>query len=311
MTEDELRTSLPVSLAKENIADRHFVITGAYGGIGRAICSLLARNGARLTVTGRDGLQLAELGAYLQSVSDCDSVRSIALDLADLEAVRIAARQLRAGDPIDVLINNAAVMRCPLARTPDGLELHMATNHFGHYLLSMEVLPIMRDGGRVVAVSSSSHRRSTVDLNDLNWYVRPYDPVEAYAQSKTANIWFASELTRRMGGNGVIGVSVHPGVVRTSLTRHLTSEQVREIGAEPNLPSPFRSRFEGATSVLWAATSQLVESRPGSYVVDCAIAEPVSAVDPRSGYAPWAFDGVGAAQLWELSDELTQPLVRT
>jgi NAD(P)-dependent dehydrogenase (short-subunit alcohol dehydrogenase family) len=166
-------------------------------------------------------------------------------------------------------------------------------------------MPALANGARVVTLSSGAHLRGSVDLTDLNWKSRDYDPNLAYAQSKTANIWFASEFQRRHGDR-LLSLSVHPGVIQTDLARHLPKAVVdgMRAGFEKAGIVP-KTVPQGAATSVWAATSPDVVDHGGAYLLDCQIAQPTSEADPRTGYAPWAFDRAGAEQLWTQSEELT------
>jgi NAD(P)-dependent dehydrogenase (short-subunit alcohol dehydrogenase family) len=123
--------------------------------------------------------------------------------------------------PVDVIIANAGVMATPSGKTEDGFETQFGTNHLGHFVFVNRIAMLIKDGGRLVNLSSSSHRFSDVVLNDPNFETTPYDPFAAYGRSKTANILFAIEFDRRHRGRGVRGAAVHPGGIATELARHM------------------------------------------------------------------------------------------
>lgn len=166
-------------------------------------------------------------------------------------------------------------------------------------------MPVLAPSARVVALSSAAHLRGSVDLDDLNWKTRDYDPNLAYAQSKTANIWFASELQRRHPKR-LLSLSVHPGVIQTDLARHLPAaiaEGMRE-GFE-SAGVQIKNVPQGAATSVWAATAAEFADHGGAYPLDCQIATPTSEENPRVGYAPWAYDREGAERLWAESEALT------
>ena len=187
----------------------------------------------------------------------------------------------------------------------DGFEMQFGTNHLGHFAWTAQLMPALAQGARVVTLSSAAHLRGSVDLDDLNWKARDYDPNLAYAQSKTANIWFASEFQRRFDGR-LLSLSVHPGVIETDLARHLPEAVVaamrinfKEAGIIP------KNVAQGAATSVWAATSSDLVGHGGAYLLDAQIATPVTEEEPRTGYAPWAYDAAGAGRLWTQSEELT------
>ncbi len=153
-------------------------------------------------------------------------------DLGDLDSIRAFAESYLAGhDAMDVLMNNAGVMACPLGRTADGFETQFGTNHLGHFLLTALLYPALQAGDqpRVVTLTSAGHSRADVDLADPNFERTEYSPWVAYGQAKTANALFARELARRAGPSGVLSFSVHPGGIITDLGRHLTDDLLNEM----------------------------------------------------------------------------------
>ena len=146
-----------------------------------------------------------------------------------MKSVRAGADQIVAdGRPFDLVIANAGVMRTPLGHTVDGFETQFGTNHLGHFVLVNRLAHLLKDGGRLVNLSSAGHRYSDVDLKDPNFERTPYDPMIAYGRSKTANILFAVEFDRRHKGRGVRATAVHPGGIRTELDRHMKPGELDE-----------------------------------------------------------------------------------
>jgi NAD(P)-dependent dehydrogenase (short-subunit alcohol dehydrogenase family) len=152
------------------------------------------------------------------------------LDLSSLESVRACAKSLttRLQDHgVDILVNNAGVMTCPLTRTAEGYELQLGTNHLGHFLLTNLLLPLLEraaagsGNARVVTVSSLAHEQGRIHWEDPNYERTPYSALDAYGQSKLANVLFSAELARRVAGTGITTYSLHPGVINTELSRHI------------------------------------------------------------------------------------------
>ena len=196
-----------------DMTGRSVIVTGANSGIGRAAAHALADAGARVVLAVRN---LDKGRAAAATMPGHPEVR--ALDLASLASVRDFAAAW--DGEIDLLINNAGVMVPPLTRTADGFELQFGTNHLGHFALTNLLLE--RVTGRVVTVSSTLHRRGSIDFDDLNWERKPYKPWPAYGQSKLANLLFTAELQRRLtaAGSSVIATAAHPGYAATNLQGH-------------------------------------------------------------------------------------------
>ena len=201
-------------------------------------------------------------------------------------------------------MNNAGVMFTPFGRTTDGFEIQFGTNHLGHFELTRLLTPRLVQGARIVILSSDGHRMCDVDLADPNWERREYDKFAAYGSSKTANVLHMVELDRRLRDRGVRACAVHPGVVATSLARHMTREDFASLNnitpAEPDAQRvdvlrDFQMPEQGAATQVWAAVSPDLAGIGGVYLADCRIREDV---------APYAADHAHAADLWELSEKL-------
>jgi len=270
---------------------RTFVITGANSGIGLEAARALGAAGAHVVVACRDTSKGEHAVADL--VGDFDVRR---LDLADLASVRAFAAELD-GD-VDVLIDNAGVMAVPRAKTADGFELQLGTNHLGHFALAGLLLPRIRD--RVVTIASQAHRTGRINFGDLQ-SERHYQRWIAYGQSKLANLLFMMELQRRLdaAGSPLRSVAAHPGYSATNLQSHTQSIQDQLMGIANRLIA--QSAAMGALPTLYAATVDL----PGAaYVGPDGLFEQRG--HPRlvdmSGAAK---DADTARRLWEVSEELT------
>jgi NAD(P)-dependent dehydrogenase (short-subunit alcohol dehydrogenase family) len=291
-----------------DLAGRVAVVTGGSGGLGAESARVLASRGARVRIGARDVAKGEKVAAEIRSATGNDAVTVGALELGSLPSIRAFAAATLASHPvIHLLLNNAGVMACPLARTEQGFELQFGTNHLGHFLLTGLLAPALRAGApaRVVCVSSSGHRFGPVDLDDPNYQQRPYDKWEAYGQAKTANIWHALELDRRLQADGVRAFALHPGAILTELGRHLTAQDREELMARaPAGGFRWKSAEQGAATQVWAATAPELARRGGLYLEDCHIAGPSKELMSQVGYAPWALDADAAARLWPLSEQL-------
>jgi NAD(P)-dependent dehydrogenase (short-subunit alcohol dehydrogenase family) len=283
-----------------DLAGRRVIVTGGASGIGVETARALAGAGAEVTIAVRDR------GAGRRTAADIlattgEKVLVAPLDLADRAS--IAAFVAAWTGPLHVLVDNAGVMASPLGRTAKGWEMQFATNHLGHFALATGLHRNLVAAGdaRIVSVSSAAHLRADVDFDDIHFERREYDPWIAYGQSKTANVLFAVEATRRWGEEGIVSNALMPGAIRTNLQRHITDEDLRRLraatgGGEPVWKTPEQG---AATSVLLAA-SPLVDGVSGRYFEDCNEAGP-NRPGTRTGVAPYALDPESAARLWDLS----------
>jgi len=238
-------------------------------------------------------------------------IHVLPLDLSDPASIDSFANEVSGKwDAIDILINNAAVMASPLMRDGRGYEMQLATNHLGHFHLTARLWDLMKadGGGRVVTLSSIGHRLNGLDLDDPNWETREYAKWPAYGQAKSANALFALHLDGLGEPHGVRCFSVHPGGIATPLQRHLTMEEQTAMGwydEEGNTNPGFKSTEEGASTTVWAATSEMLDGKGGVYCEDCDVAAPASEDTPHKGVHPHILDAELAAALWSKSEELT------
>ncbi len=273
---------------------RTVVVTGATSGLGLVTARELAQAGARVVLAVRDPAK-GERAAAAMAAGHTE-VRQ--LDLADLACVRAFAAGWT--EPLDVLINNAGIMRVPEGRTRDGFELQIGTNHLGPFALTRLLLPHIT--GRIVTVSSQLHRRGHLDLDDLNWQRRPYKSLQAYCDSKLANLLFTLELQRRLAeaGRGVLAVAAHPGIATTNLTSHVGGIGGKLGRAVKHL---FNDAEHGALPTLYAATQDV----PGAcYVGPDGLAH-LRGYPELGTPSKKARDADLARRLWTLSARLTQP----
>jgi NAD(P)-dependent dehydrogenase (short-subunit alcohol dehydrogenase family) len=277
------------------------VVTGANSGIGLVAARDMAGHGARVVLAVRD----AGKGETARKTIDGEAeVRQ--LDLADLASVRAFAEAWNG--PVDILINNAGVMAPPLERTPDGFELQMGTNHLGHFALTNLLLPQITQ--RVVTVSSTMHRRGTIDLADLNWQKRRYSPWGAYGQTKLANLLFTSELQRRLDEveSPVVATAAHPGYAATNLQRH--GNALMKVAMKVGNTVMAQPDTRGALPTEYAA----VEDLPGNTYVGPDGRGESRGFPKVVGRSAEASDAQLARKLWDLSEQLTGvkfPLTKT
>jgi NAD(P)-dependent dehydrogenase (short-subunit alcohol dehydrogenase family) len=279
------------------------IVTGGASGIGLETARALATAGAEVTLAVRDADAGQRVAAAIVASSPNTHVFVAPVDLADPASV---ASFVAAWDgPLDVLVNNAGVMACPQTRTPQGWELQFTTNHLGHFALATglhRALAAAR-GARIVSVSSRAHLRSPVDFDDIHFLNRAYEPWDAYAQSKTANVLFAVEATRRWEGDGITTNALQPGTVRSNLQRYITDDDLEHTRGHIEDDSGsfhWKTPEQGAATAVLLATSPLLDGIGGRYFEDCNEAGPRQPATGR-GVAPYALDPDAAARLWEIS----------
>jgi NAD(P)-dependent dehydrogenase (short-subunit alcohol dehydrogenase family) len=282
------------------------LVTGASGGLGAETARAFASKGARVVLAARD-LAKADAAARGIRESTGSEVEVEELELDSLASVRaFAERFLRRHEALAILVNNAGVMACPEAKTRDGFELQFGTNHLGHFLMTCLLTPALLRGApaRVVSLSSRGHQQSPVRFDDLAFEKEPYDKWAAYGQSKTANVLFAVELDRRLGGRGVHANAVHPGVIRTDLSRHMRKEDFERVRQRSGGTLKLKTVEAGAATSVYAATAPELEGRGGLYLEDCHVAEVNDDPQAREGVRSYAVDPDAAKRLWTLSEEL-------
>lgn len=299
-------------LAGIDLTGRTAIVTGGYSGLGLETTRALARAGARVVVAVRTPEKAAD------SLADIEGqVETAPLDLSELPSVRAFADQMvQRLVRLDLLINNAGIMACPLARVGPGWESQFGVNHMGHFALTQGLLPLLRhaDRPRVVCLSSGAHKRSDIRWDDIGYDRSPYDKWQAYSQAKTANALFANALSRRLRDEGGRAFAVHPGGIFTPLQRHLPTEEMIALGwlGEDGQPSEmarrgFKTPEQGCATTLWAATSALLDDTPGVYCEDCDIAEPTDPTSPMARYRgvdDHATSDESAERLWAISEVL-------
>ena len=300
-------------LEGRDLTGRTVLVTGGYSGLGRETARAMAAKGAHVILSGRDATKLAAAADDIAEATGA-KVDTLVCDLASLDSIRKATDEANARfDKIDLLINNAGVMACPMGRTADGFETQFGTNHLGHFLFTNRLVPLLEEGEqpRVVTLSSLAHHRDKVHFDDPNYSGRDYDKWEAYGQSKTANVLFTVGLEHRLAPRGIHAYAVHPGGIMTNLGRHMSEEDVaamrktfieraRKAGEEPR---GFKTIPQGAATTCWAATAEEISGTGGVYCEDCHVAERDDA-NPLGRVRGYALDPDAAERLWTLSEEL-------
>lgn len=285
-------------------------MTGASSGIGMETARALAVAGADV-VLGVRRIEAGEAVARAIAGQTGAKVHALPLELSDLASV--AAFAERVEGPVDLLLANAGVSKTPDAHLPNGLDVRFATNHLGHFLLAHLLRRQMAQrGARLVVLSSAAHKGNPIHLDDLQWTQRPHADGLAYGESKSANILFAQEATRRWAREGIFANAVMPGSVMTGLQRYHGEALKRRIGfirEDGSLDPMVKTLEQGAATSVWAATAPELEGRGGLVLEDCAEALPVGPdTHPWSGFDPGVADPQAARQLWERSLDLVARL---
>lgn len=289
-------------------SDRIAVVTGANVGLGLATARVLAGRGATVVLACRDIVKAERAADRIRTEVERANLQVVRLDLASLASVRGAADELRSDYPrLDLLILNAGVMEVPYQRTEDGFELTLATNHFGHFALTGLLLErlLATAGSRIVTVSSVAHRRGVIHFDDLQSEHR-YEPEDAYAQSKLANLLFTNELQARLEAAGArtIALAAHPGNARTNLWR--TSSRLERVLVSPRLRWLnfwlVQSAELGALPTLRAAVDPSAQG--GDYYGPAGRFQ-YTGYPSRVESSARSHDAVAQRRLWGVSEQLT------
>jgi NAD(P)-dependent dehydrogenase (short-subunit alcohol dehydrogenase family) len=282
------------------------VVTGATSGIGLAALRALAGRGMFVIGVGRSERRCRDAENAARKDMNTDKVKYLRADLASLRAVSDLARAIGTvaatenEGTLDVLVHNAASVMDRYVETEDGIEMQFAVNHLAAFLLARELLPLLQRSasGRIITVSSASHRHSRIDREDVMLRAN-YGCLRAYKQSKFANILFASELNRRLAPKSRIrAFAVDPGLANTRIGE-------KHTGGLTKLFWKIWRRFgktaeNGAKTIVFLATSKALAEPHAVYWKDCMPCEP----DPDSQREE------DAAFLWELSDRLCERAAR-
>jgi WW domain-containing oxidoreductase len=273
-----------------DLSGKTMLVTGCNSGLGFETVRALALRGARVIATARTVDKAREACARLKG----DFV-PVACELSEPASVRAAVATVRNDvGPLDAILCNAGVMNIPTPQQKFGWELHLYTNHIGHFMLVTGLLDRLAPAGRVVVTASRAHRRAPppgIDFDHLSGE-RGYVPMKAYGVSKLANILFTRELARRLGQGGRTANALHPGVIFTNIGRSLPA--VARLAFEMAGPLMLKTAAQGAATQCYLAASPAVAQVTGGYYSDCNPEETT----------PYGRDMAMAARLWEASEAL-------
>lgn len=284
----------------KKLTDKVIIVTGANTGIGKEIARDLAKREAKVIMACRDMEKCENTRRDIVVESRNKYVYCRPCDLASQKSIRDFVEQFKKEHKkLHILINNAGVMRCPKMYTQEGIELQFGVNHIGHFLLTNLLLDTLKDSApsRIVNVSSSAHKRGKIKFDDLN-NDKSYEPGEAYAQSKLANILFTKELANRLKGTGVTVNAVHPGIVRTEIMRYMGIYQnfLGRLAVDTLTWLFIKTPIKGAQSVLFAALDPSLDDVTGEYFTNNKVAE-VSNEAKNDRVVKW---------LWAVSEKWTK-----
>jgi NAD(P)-dependent dehydrogenase (short-subunit alcohol dehydrogenase family) len=276
-----------------NMSEKICLVTGASSGIGKVTAKALAGGGATVIMVCRNRDKGEAARGEIVKETGAENVDLMIAEFSDLSQIRRLAADVKAKYPrLHTLVNNAGTYIGERALTADGYEATFAVNHLGYFLLTAELLDLLKSSApaRVVNVASDAHRGGHIHFDDLN-LENGYSGWKAYGQSKLANVLFTYELARRLEGSGVTANCMHPGVVGTGLFNKVGGLAGRIV----RLFKPFmRTPEKGADTIIWLASSLEVEGITGKYFVD----RKEQATNPES------YDTAVAARLWEVSERM-------
>jgi retinol dehydrogenase 12 len=269
------------------------LITGATSGIGFVTAQALARQGARVVLVGRDATRGANSVVQIQRATGNDAVDFLLADLSSqADIAKLAETFQHRYERLDVLVNNAGAIFTQRQMSVDGLEMTLALNHLGYFLLTHLLLDMLKRSApcRIVNVASSAHRRGRIHLDDLQGE-RTYNGWRAYCQSKLANVMFTYELANRLKETQVTANALHPGFVATRFGHNNAWVKAQLIRATQMLAI---SAEKGAETMIYLSTAPEVEGVSGTYFVNKR--------EVRS--SPQSYDAAIGKALWHVSEAM-------
>jgi retinol dehydrogenase-12 len=274
-----------------DLKERVFLVTGATEGVGKAAALDFAKRGVNLVIVGRNKEKSGRVLAELKQQSGNDRITLLLGDLSKLADVRdVAAQFRRSFQRLDMLANNAGAMFFTPSTSADGFELTFALNHLGYFLLTHELLGVLKGtpGARVISTSSNGHFWGRMNLETIA-HSKHWGPL-AYCDSKLANVLFTRELARREPG--LIVNCLHPGFVHTGFALNNTGIVAAGVKGVGSVIA--RTPEKGAETLIWLATSDDATKINGEYFFDCKVGRSTKKSRDESL----------AKGLWSLSEKL-------
>lgn len=245
------------------------IVTGANSGMGMATTKALADMGATVVMLCRSEKRGKEALHILKDKPD-RKLELMICDLGDFSSIETFADAFRAKyKKLDILVNNAGFISLDRQTTVDGLERQFGVNHVGHFLLTMKLIDLFPNGGRIVNVASGAHKTGNIHFDDIN-LTKHFNVIKAYSQSKLANVLFTRELAVRLKDRGIIVNCCHPGAVATNIGISRDTGFGKTITGM--LKPFFQTPEQGARTAIYLATSKEVEGITGEYFYKCKIA---------------------------------------
>jgi NAD(P)-dependent dehydrogenase (short-subunit alcohol dehydrogenase family) len=312
-----------------DLTGKNVVITSGYAGTGLVTTKALAGVGAHVICLARNPKRAADNLKGIPNV-EIEYFDLLKPDTIDTAAEKILARNI----PIHILINHAGIISTPLTRDDRGYEYQFSTNMLGHFQLTARLFPalVLANGARVINITSRGHREGGVNFDDINYEDETaYEPMKAYAQSKTALILFTVRLDEMAQKYNIRSFAVHPGPIPSTdlfAASHVnigsdfqvsflrfTAKFMRDTNLtalanamrrSKNVGDIWKNVQQGAATSVWAAVSDDLDGLGGVYLEDCniAVVVPNGSTAPF-GVRPWALDKESAERLWKACEEMT------
>lgn len=292
-----------------DLTGRIAIVTGGNTGIGLETTRTLAAAGATVIVPARD---IEKAKKNLEGITN---VEIEAMDLMSPASIDAFANSfIASGRPLHLLINNAGIMWVPLRRDSRGIESQLATNYLALFQLTTKLFSSLKNANdaRVINVSSHGHHFAPFNFDDPNFQHREYDTLQGYGQSKTAVNLFSMELDNRVQSSNIRVYAVHPGSIGgTELGREAPLELFQKMGFVdatgnllPKVAASLKTIPQGAATIVWCATSPLLNNIGGVYCEDGEIAELCADISCQKGVNPYSLDKISAKKLWALTEDM-------
>lgn len=275
--------------------EKIILVTGATNGIGLVTARELARKGAQIVIVSRNAEKCAQVTEDIKRETGNAKIEFIAADLSTHAGTQKVAHEFKKRHTrLDVLVNNAGAFFPSRQLSADGIEMTWALNHLSYFILTVLLLDTLKASGpaRIVNVASAAHQGGKINFEDLQME-KSYNAMNAYSQSKLANIIFTYELARKLEGTKVTTNALHPGLVKTGFNRDNNNLLMKIF---MGLITPFsRKPDEGAQTSIYLASSNEVDGVTGKYFDDNCKAIPSS---------PVSYNRTSAERLWQVSLEM-------